>query len=126
MANKPTTVTDARPVSGKTSNPTKIVFPLDDTGFTTLVRKEGVRAVGRINGSAEKLEVFLATVRVLAQHATAKIASQRTAKEVQAAQEAVIKQEAVIRAARDQAMEVQRLEALVISTQAEIAAKKTS
>lgn len=58
--------------NGAVSNPLAIVWPQDTAGFTVAMRRAGTTAAGRINGSAEKLAVFLETLRVLGAHAKAK------------------------------------------------------
>ena len=78
---EPTTVTPevvapARTISGEVSNPTLIDWPHDPHGFTTVLRKEGVRAIGRVNGNAEKAEIVIATLQCLAQHLKVRVPDQ--------------------------------------------------
>lgn len=68
-----------RTVSGDFSNPGLIEWPFDQYGFTTVLRKEGVRAIGRVNGNPEKAEVLLGTLQVLAQHLKARVPDQQAA-----------------------------------------------
>lgn len=113
MANKPTTVTEedtGRKPNGAVINQRELVFPQDDTGFTTLLRKEGTRAVGRIGGDPKRLAVFKATLRVLAQHAETKIKHQQEVRAQQVVQaEELVKAERA-RAEKDRVEEVARLE----------------
>lgn len=83
MATKPTTVEDStRKPNGSVVNSQELVFPQDEHGFTSMLRKEGVRAVGRIGGDPERLNVFKATLRVLAQHADTKLKHQQTERQM--------------------------------------------
>ena len=68
-----------RKVSGDVSNPTFIEWPFDEHGMTTLLRKEGVRAIGRVAGSPEKADVVMATLQCLAQHLKARVPDQQEA-----------------------------------------------
>ena len=76
MGNEPTTVNQTVPtkreVSGAVVNPRAIEFPFDKHGFTTVLRKEGVRAIGRIKGDADKFDVLIHTLKVLGEHAKIK------------------------------------------------------
>lgn len=128
MANTPTTVKDDTPAVrkpfGKTSNPTNLVFPLDTTGFTTTLRKEGARAVGRINGDTERLEVFIATLRVLGDHAKTKLEAQKDARAAALKQAEALASEAAARARQDELNEITRLEKLLDDTAAALDAKR--
>lgn len=55
------------------ANPTKVEFPRDQWGMTTDLRKYGLLAAGRVRGDQAKLDLFLATLRLLAQHAMARL-----------------------------------------------------
>lgn len=127
MATQPTTVKDtaskARVPFGKTSNPTNLVFPVDATGFTTVLRKEGARAVGRLGGDPERLSVFLNTLRVLGDHAKTKLEAQKTARATALAEQEARATEAALRSAQDEADEIVRLEAAIASNTAELAAR---
>lgn len=123
MATKePTTV--ARTVNGKVTNPRSIEWPHDEYGFTTLLRKEGVRAVGRIKGDPAKLEVLLLSLRTIGEHAKAKITDQQKDADQTAA--AVANREAAhyARSLSDQKAEVARLRAALVSAEAAVAAKE--
>jgi hypothetical protein len=72
-------VEPARSVSGDFSNPTFIEWPFDPYGGTTLLRKEGVRAIGRVAGDPAKAEIVLATLQCLAQHLKARLPDQQSA-----------------------------------------------
>jgi hypothetical protein len=83
---EPTTVTPevapvepTRSVSGDFSNPTFIEWPFDQHGTTTLLRKEGVRAIGRVAGDPAKADVVMATLQCLAQHLKARLPDQQAA-----------------------------------------------
>lgn len=65
-----------RKVSGDVSNPTFIDWPHDPFGFTSMLRKEGVRAIGRVSGNPEKAEIVLGTLQCLAQHLKARVPDQ--------------------------------------------------
>lgn len=123
---KPTTVeTPAeRTVTGNVTNPREIEFPFDQHGFTTLLRKEGVRAVGRIKGDREKLSVFISTLKVLGEYSKAKLEAQE-AEKAQMLQ--AVENRAAADAVRDLAdteAEVSRLAQLLESAKASLAAKK--
>lgn len=62
-------------VGAVSTNSAAIDWPVDIHGFTSLLRKEGVRAVGRIKNDDEKLQLFLRTLHILAGHAKAKHAA---------------------------------------------------
>ena len=104
-----TTVT-AREITGAVTNPRDIEWPHDEYGFTTMVRKEGVRAVGRIKADPAKLAVFLDTLRTLAQHAQVKVEDQKVQVEADRAAAAARIAVELERAARDAEREADRLE----------------
>lgn len=125
MPNEATTV-ETRKVSGNTTVPSKIEFPFDEYGFTTLLRKEGVRAVGRINGDESKLSVFIQTLQVLAEYARAKIEDQAKVRERQLAAVKNRRDAEYARSIADQEAEVARLEKVLVSAKASLDAKKAS
>lgn len=113
MATKePTTVK----VTGKTSNPRDIAFPHDDAGFTTLLRKEGVRAAGRVKGDADKLKVFLETLKVLGEHAKAKVEADNAEKTARAKAAEVREAQEKARKLEDTKRELARLESVIDHT----------
>lgn len=57
------------------TNPAMVEFPRDVWGMTTELRKAGLRAASAVRGNAEKHKLFLATLRVLAQHSAARLNS---------------------------------------------------
>lgn len=67
MANKSTTVVEDN--VKVPSNPNAVEWPSDPMGITSMFKKEGVRASGRVNGHKDKLKLFLATLDVLREHA---------------------------------------------------------
>lgn len=120
---KPTTVDTRKPV-GDVSNPRNIVWPFDKHGFTTMLRKEGARAVGRIKGDPAKLEVFLDTLRVLGAHAHAKIADQQEDKELKLLAIENRRKAEYARSLEDQKAEVARLKNLLASAEKALKAKQ--
>lgn len=64
--------TKPTPVSG---NVALVEFPRDEWGFTSELRAAGLRAASAVRGNAEKQALFVATLRVLAQHAAARLKS---------------------------------------------------
>lgn len=62
------------------SNPLKLQFPQDRFGNLSRLKSEGLRSVERLYGNEDKLDTFLATLRVLAQHAKARCAQQKAAR----------------------------------------------
>lgn len=121
MAKEPTTV--AREVTGKVTNPVNIQWPHDPHGFTTMLRKEGVRAVGRIFGDAEKLAIFISTLKVLGDHAKTKLEDQRIT--VKRSEAAVANRRAAEyeRSEADKRAEVARLKRLLAAAEAQVEAK---
>lgn len=63
------------------SNPLKLQFPQDRFGNLSRFKAEGLKSVERLYGNEDKLETFLATLRVIAQHAKARCAQQKAARE---------------------------------------------
>lgn len=59
------------------TNPLTLPWPTDPHGITSAIKKEGTRAVQRLNGDADKFKVFMDTVKVLVAHAREKYAAQR-------------------------------------------------
>lgn len=93
------------------ANPAAVVFPHSESGFTTVMRKEGLRAAGRIMTSAKKLDQFITELGILAQHAKAR---HEAALEAQANKQARLKAERerqAVQAAADAKAEVERLRA---------------
>ena len=122
--NKQTTVNEASKVDGKQTNPRKIVWPHDPYGITSMLKKEGVRAVGRIKGDPKKLDVFLGVLRALVDHSRVKTDAQRVAI-AQALAVIEARQEALYaRSLADQKREVERLKGLLASAEAAVAAKE--
>ena len=62
------------------SNPLNLQFPQDRFGNLSRFKAEGLRSVERLYGNEDKLDTFLATLRVLAQHAKARCAQQKAAR----------------------------------------------
>lgn len=85
------------------ANPAAIVWPQDRYGLTTLLKKEGLRAAGRVKGDPSKLDEYLAVLRVLAGHAKARCEADR-----EAAQKAQAR--SVAAAKRQRLQEAQRAE----------------
>lgn len=54
-------------------NPAFVEFPRDEWGFTSELRAVGLRAASAVNGNADKHALLVATLRVLAQHAQARL-----------------------------------------------------
>lgn len=59
------------------TNSTKLPWPADRFGITTDLKKEGVKAVRRINGDQDKFAVLLDTMKVLAAFARESYQQQR-------------------------------------------------
>ncbi|MGX9389616.1 hypothetical protein ACWX0O_01700 [Nitrobacteraceae bacterium UC4449_H16] len=55
------------------ANPALVEFPRDLWGMTAELRKAGLRAAGSVRGNPEKQALFVATLRVLAQHSAARV-----------------------------------------------------
>ncbi len=62
------------------SNASKLPWPQDTLGITHRLRREGCRAIGRMDGKAERLELVMSTLRVLAKHGGAKLDQQIASK----------------------------------------------
>lgn len=71
-----TEVVERKP-DGKVANPRKVVFPVDKHGVTQLMKKESVRAIGRMKGEPEKFKTVMHTLAVLQQHAKAQFKAQQ-------------------------------------------------
>lgn len=55
------------------ANPALVEFPRDQWGFTTQLRKQGLLVAGAIRGDEAKLQLYIQTLGILAQHAQARI-----------------------------------------------------
>jgi len=64
--------TKDKPVS---ANPALVEFPRDEWGMTSELRKAGIRAAQSVRGNPEKQALFVATLRILAQHSAARVNS---------------------------------------------------
>ncbi|QOE32169.1 hypothetical protein CPT_Paso_052 [Rhizobium phage Paso] len=62
------------------SNPALVEFPRDEWGFTAALRKTGLQVAGAIRGDEKKLELFIQTLGILAQHAQARIEGDKAAR----------------------------------------------
>ena len=60
-------------------NPALLEWPRDEWGTLSPLRTELTQAAGRIRGSAEKHKLFLATLGYAAQHAQARLESDKQA-----------------------------------------------
>lgn len=67
-------------------NPALVEFPRDTWGFTTALRKYGLLVAGAIRGDDEKLALYIQTLGILAQHATARIEGDKLARAVKLAE----------------------------------------
>lgn len=63
------------------SNPLEIKWPQDQFGNLTALRREGLRAVERMYGNQEKLDVLMRTLRTLAVHAQSRFDRQKAARD---------------------------------------------
>ena len=63
------------------SNPLKLQFPQDRFGNLSRFKAEGLKSVERLYGNEDKLDTFLETLRVIAQHAKARCDQQKAARE---------------------------------------------
>lgn len=68
------------------SNPALVEFPRDVWGFTTSLRKYGLLVAGAIRGDEEKLNLYIQTLGILAQHAQARIEGDKLARAVRLAE----------------------------------------
>lgn len=59
------------------TNPLALPWPTDPFGFTSSFKAEAVKSVQRINGDANKFEVFTATMQVIMKFAGEKYAAQK-------------------------------------------------
>lgn len=59
----------------------KLVWPQDKIGMTSQLKREGCRAIGRMGGDPQNLEIVMEVLRVLARHATSKMGEQRNERE---------------------------------------------
>lgn len=66
------------------SNPALVEFPTDPWGFTSELRKAGLRSAARVKGDPEKQALFLATLRTLALHSQARVADDKAALDLRA------------------------------------------
>lgn len=124
MAKKQPTTVNEREVDGAVVNPRDLKFPFDQYGFTTLLRKEGVRSIGRIKGDPAKLEVFMNTLRVLAQHAETKLEDHKKRIEMDAAAAENRRKADEARRKADQKRELTRLESMAVEAAAAVEAQK--
>lgn len=82
MSDKPKAAKAENAVS---HNAAFVEFPRDKWGMTSELRKAGLRAAGSVRGNKEKYDLFVSTLRVLAQHAAARIKTDAEAIAAQAA-----------------------------------------
>lgn len=108
------------------TNALKLDFPRDPHGFTTLLRKEGVRAVGRLAASDDKLAIFLNTLKVLARYAKAKIETQKLIRADDVIAAEMASEAERVRKEEDQSQELMRLTHRMEALQAQIALNSTS
>lgn len=71
-SNGATTITEPLAANPISPNPALVEFPQDVWGFTSELRKAGIRAGQAIRGDAEKLSLYLAHLRILALHVKAR------------------------------------------------------
>lgn len=64
------------------TNPAKLVWPQDTVGMTSQLRREGCRAIGRMSGDGNNLELVIGVLRVLAFHAKAKFLEQEISRDL--------------------------------------------
>jgi hypothetical protein len=76
------------------TNALRLPFCSDKHGITSMMKKEGVRTIGRINGSDDKLNVVLHTLKVLAAYAKEKHAQQQEQHRTRLAAEAKVYEKA--------------------------------
>ena len=75
------------------SNPLKLKFPQDKFGNLTRLKAEGLKSVSRMYGSDEKYDTFIATLKVLGEHAKARLAQQKAAKALSLVSDAPVSEE---------------------------------
>lgn len=63
------------------ANPAKVEFPRDIWGATTELRKAGLKCAGKITHDEQKLTTYLQTLGILAQHAQARYAQNKAARD---------------------------------------------
>jgi hypothetical protein len=61
------------------ANPALVEFPRDQWGMTSELRKAGIRAASAVRGNPEKQALLIATLRVIAQHAAARVGADASA-----------------------------------------------
>tara|TARA_Y100000296_G_scaffold66371_1_gene78401 strand:+ start:33256 stop:33801 length:546 start_codon:yes stop_codon:yes gene_type:complete len=103
MAKESTTVTDKKSVP---SNPMDVEWPQDVAGFSTMLRKEGVRAAGRVNGKKDKLSLLIETLDTLKAHAVSRYKAQ---KEIEAQADRSAEQRAIREAERAERFRQQQI-----------------
>ena len=59
------------------SNPNAVVFGRDEYGITSVVKREGLRAAGRVNGDVDKLKTLVTVLETLKEHAVARYKAQK-------------------------------------------------
>ncbi|WP_156164421.1 hypothetical protein [Bradyrhizobium sp. LTSP885] len=69
---KTETKAEAPAAPAVSANPALVEFPRDTWGFTSELRKIGLLAASDVRGNKEKQDLYLATLRVLAQHSLAR------------------------------------------------------
>ena len=62
------------------TNPSKLPWPQDRVGMTSQLKREGCRAIGRMGGDPGNLDTVMSVLRVLANHAKAKLEEQRVSR----------------------------------------------
>ena len=75
------------------SNPLQLQFPQDKFGNLTRLKAEGLKSVSRMYGSDDKYDTFIATLRVLAEHAKARLEQQKAAKALALVSDAAVSEE---------------------------------
>lgn len=59
-------------IKNVSDNPAAIRWPLDEWGFTAEMRKAFTKTVGRLSGNAQKEQLLLATITLMAAHLKAR------------------------------------------------------
>lgn len=93
------------------ANPQHINWPTVNQGFTSLMRREGLRSAGRIKDNEAKLEQYLTDLSILAKHAKARYAATVARKEREAAARAAALEADRVRAETDKAERIAELRA---------------